>query len=75
MIKAFDLRKGNWVNIEGEGFTEIKDTADINKVVLQDAQPIPLTGALLQALGFTQRHETEIYQIEANNFYYHLGVK
>jgi hypothetical protein len=75
MIKAIDLRKGNWVNIEGKGYTRIEDTDDINRMVLQGAQPIPLTQALLQALGFTQRNQSEIFQIEANNFYYHLGVK
>jgi hypothetical protein len=36
MINAIDLRIGNWVNIEGEGFIEIKDTSDINRVVLTD---------------------------------------
>jgi hypothetical protein len=74
-MKAFDLRIGNWVNIKGEGYTEIKDTDDINKIISQGAQPIPLTHGLLQALGFTQRNQSEIFQIEANNFYYHLGVK
>jgi hypothetical protein len=44
-------------------------------MILQGAQPIPLTQALLQALGFTQRNQSEIFQIEGNNFYYHLGAK
>jgi hypothetical protein len=74
MVKAIDLRIGNWVNIPAKGFTQIKSGQDIDRVVKQQAEPIPVTEELLFALGFVKRGSTEIYDIKENNFGYHLGV-
>jgi len=75
MLKPNDLKIGNWVSIPGKGFTQIVAAKDIDKVIKQGAEPIPTTAELVIALGFSQRGESELYEIAASNFVYHVGVK
>ena len=73
MLNAIDLRIGNWVNIPGEGLTQIHNGNNIDVVVLQGAEAIPITEELLLEMGFIKRDEKAIYDIKGNNFAYQLS--
>lgn len=75
MIKAIDVRIGNWVEAPGKGYVQIIDGVSIDAITTNGAKPIEITGDLLLALGFVQRGGSEIYDFKGSDFAYHLGVR
>jgi hypothetical protein len=75
MLDARDLRIGNWVDVPNKGFTQILSVMDIEKVIEQQALPIPTSKELILSLGFLPRSESNIYEIASARFVYHVAVK